>query len=90
MSIAEILSESTQGYDRGDKFAHYRTIETFQEYLLIAQDSFHVEHYMKQAANQWLFTEYNALEATFTLDSVRVEIELADLYEAIEFNQISP
>ncbi|NET33924.1 MAG: Uma2 family endonuclease [Cyanothece sp. SIO1E1] len=83
--IAEILSESSQGYDRGEKFAHYRTIETFQEYLLIDQYSSHVEHYVKQATKQWLFTEYDNLENSFTLASVPVEIALSDLYEAIEF-----
>ncbi|MEM9163155.1 MAG: Uma2 family endonuclease [Cyanobacteria bacterium P01_F01_bin.4] len=83
--IGETLSESTQGYDRGEKFAHYRTIETFQEYVLIDQYRPHVEHYVKQATKQWLFTEYDALEATFTLASVPVEVALADLYETIEF-----
>ena len=83
--IGETLSESTQGYDRGKKFAHYRTIETFQEYVLIDQYRPHVEHYVKQATNQWLFMEYDSLEATFRLSSVPVEIALADLYEAIEF-----
>lgn len=86
--IGETLSESTQGYDRGEKFAHYRTIDTFQEYLLIDQYSPHVEHYVKQATKQWLFTEYNSLENSFTLVSVPVEIALSELYEAIEFDDI--
>lgn len=84
--IAETLSSSTEGYDRGDKFAHYRTIATFQEYVLVDQYRPHVEHYVKQATKQWLFTEYDDLEATFTLTSVPVAIALADLYEAIEFD----
>lgn len=84
--IAETLSESTQDYDRGKKFTNYRTIETFQEYVLIDQYRPHVEHYVKQATKQWLFREYDGLEATFTLASVSVEIALADLYEAIEFD----
>lgn len=83
--IAETLSSSTEGYDRGEKFAHYRTIETFQEYILIDQYRPHVEHYMKQATKQWLFTEYDSLETTFKLASVPVEIALAELYETIEF-----
>ena len=58
--IGETLSESTQGYDRGEKFAHYRTIETFQEYVLIDQYQPHVEYYVKQATKQWLFTEYDS------------------------------
>ncbi|MBD2330044.1 Uma2 family endonuclease [Alkalinema sp. FACHB-956] len=84
--IAEVLSDSTAGYDRGDKFSHYRSIDTFQEYVLVNQDRPHVEHYVKQAENQWLFTEYNSLEDKLTLASISVEIALQDLYEAIEFS----
>lgn len=83
--IAEVLSDSTQGYDRGDKFAAYRTISTLQEYVLIDQYTRHVEQYVKQAENQWLFTEYRGLEQSFTVQSVNVTIPLAELYEAIEF-----
>ncbi len=83
--LAEVLSGSTEKYDRGDKFEAYRTMPTFQEYLLIAQNKPHVEQYVKQAENQWLFTEYRDLSATFELQSVDVTIALADLYETIEF-----
>lgn len=83
--VAEVLSDSTQGYDRGDKFAAYRTIPSLQEYLLIAQDHPHVEQYVKQTENQWLFTEYQSLEASFTLSSVPVAIALTDLYEAVDW-----
>lgn len=83
--IAETLSNSTEGYDRGDKFAHYRTMATFQEYVLIHQYRPCVEHYVRQSENQWLFTEYVGLEASFDLVSVDVAITLADLYEAIKF-----
>lgn len=85
--MAEVLSDSTEAYDRNKKFEHYRTIETFQEYVLIDQYRPHVECYEKQAANQWLFTEYSGLEAIFTLSSVGIEIALADLYEAVEFEK---
>jgi len=83
--VAEVLSSSTEKNDRGDKFAAYRTIPVFQEYVLIAQDKPQVERYCKQGEDQWLFTEYRDLGAMFTLQSVGVEIALADLYEAIEF-----
>ena len=83
--IAEILSSSTEAYDRQAKFEHYRTMETFTEYVLIDQYRPHVEHYERQSENQWLFTEYNGLDGSFTLSSVDVEIAIADLYEAIEF-----
>ena len=84
--IAEVLSKSTQGYDRGDKFQAYRTSETFQEYVLVDQYRPYVEHYVKQAADQWLLTTYSGLETSFTLASVGVDIKLAELYEAITFD----
>ncbi|MGF1536880.1 MAG: Uma2 family endonuclease [Elainellaceae cyanobacterium] len=80
--LAEVLSGSTEGYDRGDKFLAYRSMTSFQEYLLIAQEAPHVEHYVKQGENQWLFTEYRGFDKSFTLQSVAVTIALADLYEA--------
>jgi Uma2 family endonuclease len=83
--IAEVLSDSTQGYDRGDQFAAYRTIPTFQEYLLIDQTQPHIEHYVKQDSNQWLFTEHNGMESKISLVSVAVEIAAAELYENLEF-----
>lgn len=83
--IAEVLSDSTKAYDRDEKFAAYRTIPTFQEYLLINQHRMHVEHYAKQAVNQWLFTEYDGQAARIRFASIEVEIGLADLYETVEF-----
>lgn len=82
--VAEVLSNSTEAYDRGDKFAAYRTIATFQEYLLIDQTQMHLEQYVKQSANQWLFTEYNGLEARVSISTAGVEITLAELYENVE------
>jgi Uma2 family endonuclease len=83
--IAEVLSDSTKAYDRDEKFAAYRTIATLQEYLLIDQSQMHVEQYVKQSANQWLFTEYNGEDARVLLAAVPVEMAIADLYENVEF-----
>lgn len=83
--IAEVLSDSTKAYDRDEKFAAYRAIATFGEYLLIDQSRLHIEHYVKQSANQWLFSEYNEPEARVILATVAVEIVLSDLYENVEF-----
>jgi Uma2 family endonuclease len=82
--IAEVL-DSTKAYDRDEKFAAYRTIATLQEYLLIDQSQMHVEQYVKQSANQWLFTEYNGEDARILLAAVPVEIAIADFYENVEF-----
>lgn len=83
--IVEVLSDSTEAYDRGGKFEAYRTIATFQEYLLIDQAQRHVEQYAKQSANQWLFTEHHGDDARVMLASIPVEIALVDLYENVEF-----
>jgi Uma2 family endonuclease len=83
--IIEVLSKSTKNYDRGEKFADYRSIPTFQEYLLIDQTKPHVEHYLKQGANQWLLTEYSQLEDRLELTSMGLELSLAEIYENVEF-----
>ncbi|MDJ0702589.1 MAG: Uma2 family endonuclease [Leptolyngbyaceae cyanobacterium MO_188.B28] len=80
LMIAEVLSDSTASYDRGDKFEAYRTIPTLQEYLLIAQDRYHVEQFVKQSEYQWLFTEYSGVDSKVTLSSMPVTLELRDLY----------
>jgi Uma2 family endonuclease len=84
--IAEVLSKSTQGYDRGEKFSAYRTIESFREYLLIDQYSIHVEHYIKTATNQWLLSEYEDPNVTLSLSAFEAQIELTALYENIDID----
>ena len=86
--IAEVLSKSTKDYDRSEKFVAYRTIETFQEYLLIDQYRIHVEHYVKTAANQWLLSEYTDPQVTLTLNSVDIQLKITDLYENVEFAEV--
>jgi Uma2 family endonuclease len=83
--IAEVLSKSTKDYDRSEKFIAYRTIDTFQEYLLVDQYQVYVEHYVKTAAHQWLLTEYSDPDVELTLNTIDVQIQIADLYENIEF-----
>ncbi len=85
--IAEVLSKSTQNYDRGEKFLAYRSIPSFQEYLLIDQNRIHVEHHVKTATNQWLFSEYDDPTVTLTLRAVESQVQIAELYENIDFNQ---
>jgi Uma2 family endonuclease len=83
--IAEVLSKSTQNYDRSEKFAIYRHIPTFQEYLLIDQYRIHVEHYVKTAVNQWIFSEYDDSNITLSFKTFELQILIADLYENIDF-----
>ena len=83
--IAEVLSRSTKNYDRSEKFEAYRSIDTFQEYLLIDQYRIHVEHHVKTAVNQWLFTEYDNPAVTLFLKFLDLQIQIADLYDNIDF-----
>jgi Uma2 family endonuclease len=83
--IAEILSKSTQNYDRSEKFVAYRTIPSFGEYLLISQYSVRVEHYMKTAPDRWLLSEYSDPNTILTLSSFDLQLSIADLYENIDF-----
>ena len=85
--IAEVLSKGTKAYDRDEKFAAYRSIPSFQEYLLIDQYRLRVEQYSKTEANKWIFSEYGCMGDRLSLTSVAVEISLADLYENIEFGE---
>lgn len=84
--IAEVLSKSTKSYDRDEKFAAYRTIGSFQEYLLIDQYKIHVEQYSKTDNNRWIFTEYEDADVTISLASIYFEISLFDIYDKVDFD----
>lgn len=84
--IAEVLSQSTQDYNRGEKFVAYRTIDSLQDYLLIDQYSIHVEHYVKTAAHQWLLSDYDDPTVTLSFSTFDVQLQIADLYDGIEFD----
>jgi Uma2 family endonuclease len=79
--IVEVLSDSTAAYDRGKKFLSYQQIESLREYLLIAQDEFLVEHFVRQDNDSWLYTKANALEETVALPSIECELALRDVYD---------
>lgn len=81
--LAEVLSDSTENYDRGDKFEAYRTLPSLQEYLLIDQSRPHLEQYVRQSEHRWLFTEYIGLGTRVQLASLGVEIALQDLYQGV-------
>lgn len=81
--IVEVLSESTESYDRGEKFAHYRQLESLQEYILISQDQVRVEHYLRQD-EQWLLSEFRALADVLPLVSIGAELSLNQIYRFVE------
>ena len=81
--VAEILSPTTEAYDRGRKFEHYRAVESLQEYLLVAQDRIHVDLYTRQPDGTWLLQEAGHLEDSVELKSIGCQLLLTDLYERV-------
>ena len=81
--IVEVLSNSTQEYDRASKFKLYRSISSFREYVLVYQNNYCVEQYIKQDDGRWILTEYLEEDAVLKLESVSFEIGLRDLYKRV-------
>ncbi|MBD2458152.1 Uma2 family endonuclease [Nostoc sp. FACHB-87] len=84
--IAEVLSKSTKSYDRDEKFAAYRTIPNFQEYILIDQYKIHVEQYYKTDNNKWIFSEYEDANLLLNLSSIPCQVLLGDIYDQVDFS----
>jgi Uma2 family endonuclease len=83
--IVEILSDSTERYDRGDKFAHYRRLESLTDYILISQHRPLVEHFARQPEDSWLLKAYEGIEAIAAIPSIGCELPLADVYDKVEW-----
>ena len=91
--LVEVLSPSTEAYDRGEKFGHYRQLASLQEYVLVAQDKVLVEHYRRQEKQEsvpvtgkgWIFTDFRELEEILSLPSIQCELPLKEIYERVTF-----
>jgi Uma2 family endonuclease len=83
--IVEVLSSTTEAYDRGEKFKGYQTLESLQEYLLIAQDQPHVEQYTRQADGRWTLSEAADLAAVLHLSSIGCVLVLTEVYDGVDF-----
>lgn len=84
-AIIEVLSETTEKYDRGKKFEHYRQIESLREYALVAQDRAHIELFTRGDDGVWSLSEATGLEATIALPTVGCELALADVYAKVSW-----
>jgi Uma2 family endonuclease len=82
--IFEVLSPSTSDYDRGEKFAHYRRLPSLAEYVLVAQDRYRIEHYLRRSEEQWLFSEVSGPKATLNLVSIDCRLPLAEIYAKLD------
>lgn len=85
--IIEVLSPSTERYDRGAKFQQYRTIPSLQDYILIVQDDYRMEHYMRHESGIWHLYEAVGLTAQIVLRSIDCVLTVEDVYEKVEFAQ---
>ncbi len=83
--IIEILSESTETYDRGKKFENYLQFESLQEYLLVSQKYIRIEKYLRQDKGKWLFSEERDSEKVVELPSIKCSLSLKEVYRNIKF-----
>jgi Uma2 family endonuclease len=86
--IFEVLSRSTAAYDRGEKSLRYRThLSSLKDFILVAQDKPHIEHYSRQQDGTWVYTEINGLDSSIVLNSIECQLSLAELYAGIPFSE---
>lgn len=83
--IVEVLSPTTEAYDRGKKFEHYDTIESLAEYVLVSQTTPRVEQFVRQEGGHWLFTATSGLDAKFLFSSIGCDLALAEIYHKVSF-----
>ncbi|WP_017712995.1 Uma2 family endonuclease [Prochlorothrix hollandica] len=83
--IIEILSDSTANYDKTAKFQLYRTLPSLEEYILVSQQDYRLEHYTKLDDRRWLLQDITGLEASLQLSSVNLSLSLQDLYKRVSF-----
>lgn len=81
--LVEVLSPSTEGYDRGRKFAHYQRLPSLREYVLVAQDEMRIERYVRGTGDEWVLTVAEGPDASVALPSVVCTLALRDVYEHV-------
>ena len=87
--IIEVLSPSTQNYDRVTKFTHYKSIPTFREYLLVEQDRPHITQFIKRHGGEWIHREFNDLNDVVGLAAMECEFPLSEVYQNVSFKPLS-
>ena len=86
-AIVEVLSDSTEAYDRGGKFAIYRQIRSLRDYLLVSQYRVAVELFTRGPDGRWVFTEYTALSDTVILTSIDCTLSVAEIYDKVDLDR---
>jgi Uma2 family endonuclease len=88
--LIEVLSPSTEAFDRGRKFARYQQIASLPDYVLVAQDEPRIEHYVRQANDRWLLSVATGLAGSLTVASLDATLPLAEVYDGIVFPPLPP
>jgi Uma2 family endonuclease len=83
--LVEVLSQSTEDYDRGRKLEHYRSLPSLQEYLLVSQERAHIVHYVRHSDASWLLSDTSGLEASISLQTIGCEVALSEIYAKVRF-----
>lgn len=84
--IVEVSSKSTKNYDQGDKFDYYRSLPSFQEYILVEQYRWRVLQHLRQESGQWLLSDYEAEGDVVTLASLDLPLPLSEIYAGVDFS----
>jgi Uma2 family endonuclease len=87
--IIEVLSKSTESYDRGEKFAWYRRLESLTDYILVAQDRYSIEHFVRQSDNSWLLTLYTEHADVVPVANIGCVLTLTRVYDKVDFEDVS-
>uniref|UniRef100_A0ACD5H4K1 Uma2 family endonuclease n=1 Tax=Desertifilum tharense IPPAS B-1220 TaxID=1781255 RepID=A0ACD5H4K1_9CYAN len=88
MLVVEVMSGTTRSYDKDAKFTAYRTIPSFQEYILIDQYTMHIEQYFRTEQRRWAFLEYDNSDDVISLNSLSLQVGLMDIYEKVDLDRI--
>lgn len=88
--VVEVLSKSTAAYDRGAKAESYRSLLSIKDYLIVAQDRCHIEHYARRPDGQWFFSEWKQTENVIPLASFEFELAVAEIYDKVAFPETAP
>jgi Uma2 family endonuclease len=83
--IVEVLSPSTEAYDRGPKLQHYRTIASLKDYIMVNQSELRIEQYTRQENNLWILRDYQSLDEELTISSIAVSLPMRRIYDRVEF-----
>ena len=89
-AIFEVLSPTTEAFDRGDKFTRYQTIESLTDYVLVASERMRVQHFARQTTGGWLYREFHAPADVVRLAGVEAALPLAEIYEGVAFPDGGP